>query len=67
MPEELVTEPAETVDEESQASSRHHSCAISCADRDTTEASVEEIDVETSEDDEQSPPPVDAACRVDRE
>jgi hypothetical protein len=37
MPEKSVTEPAEPVGEESQASSMHQSCIISCADRVTTE------------------------------
>ena len=63
MLKESVTEPAEPVGEESQAASRHRSCAISCVDRDTTE----EIEVETlvEDDDEQSPPPMEAECRVD--
>ena len=63
MPEESVTEPAKPVGEESQAASRHRSCSISRADIGT----MEEVEVETHADDEQSPPPVEAACRVDRE
>lgn len=65
MPEESVIELAEPVGEESQAASRQRNCAISRVDRDTTE----EVEVEThvKADDEQSPPLVEAACRVNRE
>jgi hypothetical protein len=40
MLEKSVAEPAEPVGEESQASSRHRSCAISCADRVSAEEGV---------------------------
>jgi hypothetical protein len=43
MPEKPVVEPAEPVGEESQASRRHQSCAISCAERDA----AEEVEVES--------------------
>jgi hypothetical protein len=46
MPEKLVTEPAEPVGEDSQASSRHQSCTISCADKVT----AEEIEVQSRAD-----------------
>jgi hypothetical protein len=51
MPENLVAEPAEPVGEESQASSRHRSCAISCAERGT----AREVEVQSGADDELSP------------
>ena len=60
MLEGIVTEP---VGEESQAASRHHSCAISHADRDT----MQEVKVETPADDEQSPPSMESVCRVYQE
>ena len=63
VPENLGAEAAEPVGEESQAASKHLSCAISCADKDT----VEDVEVETPADDEQSTPPVEVMYRVDRE
>ena len=61
MPEELVTETAEPGGEESQVASRRRSCAISCADRDT----MEEVEVETPADEEQSSPCAELANGVD--
>ena len=63
MSEESITESAEPVGEDSQAASRHRSCAISRADKDT----AEEVEVETPAGDEQSPPPVEATGGVDVE
>ena len=48
-----VIKPAEPIGEESQAASKHRSCAISCADSDTAE--------------ERTPPLGEAACRVNEE
>ena len=63
MIEESITKLAKPVGEESHAASRHCSCAISRAERDTGK----DVEVETPADDEQSPPPMEAACRVGRE
>ena len=62
-PEESVTEPADLVGEESQVASRDCSCAISRGDMDMAEG----VEVETPVDNKQTPPPVEAVCRVDRE
>jgi hypothetical protein len=50
MLEKSVTEQAEPIGEDSQASSRHQSCSISCADRDA----AEEVEVESRADEERS-------------
>jgi hypothetical protein len=63
MPEKSVAKPAEPVGEESQASSRHQSCAISCAERDTTE----EVEVESRDNEEWSSTHTEAAKEGDRE
>ena len=56
MPENAVAEPAEPVGEESQASSRRRSCAISCAERGTTGEADEDV-----VDEGRSQPPEEAA------
>jgi hypothetical protein len=58
-----VTEPAEPVGEESQASSRHRSCGISCAERGTTR----EVEVQSGADEELSPTHTEAAKGGDGE
>jgi hypothetical protein len=50
MPEKSVVEPAKPDGENSQASCRHQSCAISCIGRDTTE----EVEVASRADEERS-------------
>ena len=63
MPENSVAEPAEPVDEESQASSMHRSCAISCAERGTTG----EVEVQAGADEELSPTHTETAKGDHRE
>jgi hypothetical protein len=63
MPENSVAEPAEPVGEESQASSRHRSCAIPCAERGT----AEEVEVQSGADEKLSPTHTEAAKGGDEE
>jgi hypothetical protein len=63
MPEKSVTKPAEPVGEESQASSRHQSCTISCADRVT----AEEVKVQSRADEKWSSTHKEATKGVDVE
>jgi hypothetical protein len=63
MPENSVAEPAEPVGEESQAASRHQSCAISCAERGTTG----EVEVQSGADEKLSPTHTEAAKGGDEE
>jgi hypothetical protein len=63
MPENSVTEPAEPISEESQASSRHRSCAISCAERGT----AGEVEVQSGADEKLSPTQTEAAKGGDGE
>jgi hypothetical protein len=51
MPENSVAEPTKHVGEESQASSRHRSCAISCPERGT----AGDVEVQSGADKELSP------------
>jgi hypothetical protein len=61
MPENSVAEPAEPVGKESQAASRHRSCAISCAERGTAG------EVQSGADEELSPTHTEAAKGGDGE
>jgi hypothetical protein len=63
MPENSVVEPVEPVGEESEASSRHRSCAISCAERGTTG----EVEVQLGADEELSSTHIEAAKGGDGE
>jgi hypothetical protein len=63
MLENSVVEPAEPIDEESQASSRHQSCAISCAERGTTG----EVEIQSGADEELPSTHTEAAKGVDVE
>jgi hypothetical protein len=63
MLENSVAEPVEPVSEESQASSRHRSCAISCAERGT----AGEGEVQSGADEELSPTHTEAAKGGDGE
>jgi hypothetical protein len=63
MPENSVAEPVEPVSEESQASSRHRSCATSCTERGMTR----EVEVQSGADEELSPTHTEAAKGGDRE
>jgi hypothetical protein len=63
MLEKSVTEPAEPVGKESQASSRHQSCTISCADRVT----AKEVEVQSRADEEWSSTHTEATKGVDVE
>jgi hypothetical protein len=63
MLENSVAEPAEPVGEESQASSRHQSCAISCAER----GSAREVEVQSGADEELSPTHIEDAKGGDGE
>jgi hypothetical protein len=63
MPENAVAEPAEPIGEESQASSRHRSCAISCTERST----AGEVEVQSGADEELSSTHTEAAKGVDVE
>jgi hypothetical protein len=63
MPENSVAEPAEPVSEESQASSRHRSYAISCIERGMTG----EVKVQSGANEELSPTHTEAAKGGDGE
>jgi hypothetical protein len=63
MPENSVAEPAEPVGEESQALSRHRSCAISCAERGT----AGEVELQSGVDEELPPTHTEAAKGSDGE
>jgi hypothetical protein len=63
MPEKSVIEPAEPVGEESQASSRHQSCTISCVDK----FIAEEVEGQSRADEEWSSTHTKATKGVDVE